>query len=231
MIGTVESGVQIVTNGLVLWLDAAQKRSYSGSGTTWTDLSGSANNGTLTNDPTFNSENGGSIVFDGSNDVVIVPSASSLQPTTGITIEMWLYPTKATDNQVALGKIPNDNSNGWQFPRGLAGWSEVSSFIYFVEDGNFTVLNASWTARNIWTHAVTLYNGTNVQIYLNGSQSASVSRPSRTIATNTADLTIGRRGEAYGGRIGITRIYNRGLSATEVLQNYNAEKSRYPVLV
>ena len=59
---------RIVTSGLVLALDAADRNSYPGSGTTWTDLSGNANNGTLTNGPTFNSANGGSIVFDGTND-------------------------------------------------------------------------------------------------------------------------------------------------------------------
>ena len=68
--GVIDSNQKIVTNGLVLHLDAAQRRSYSGSGTVWTDLSGNGNNGTLTNGPTFNSANGGSIQFDGSNDHV-----------------------------------------------------------------------------------------------------------------------------------------------------------------
>ena len=63
-------GPKIVTNGLVLYLDAANKKSYPGSGTTWTDLSGNNNTGTLTNGPTFDSNNGGSIVFDGTNDYV-----------------------------------------------------------------------------------------------------------------------------------------------------------------
>jgi len=65
---------KIATDGLVLCLDAANNRSYPGSGTAWTDLSRGGNNGALTNGPTFNSANGGSIVFDGTNDYVQVTS-------------------------------------------------------------------------------------------------------------------------------------------------------------
>ena len=69
---------KIVTDGLVLYLDAANNRSYPGSGTTWTDLSRGGNNGTLTNGPTFNGANGGSIVFDGTNDFIDCGNASNL---------------------------------------------------------------------------------------------------------------------------------------------------------
>ena len=70
---------KIVTDGLVLCLDAGDGKSYSGSGTTWYDRSGNGNNGILVNGPTFDSNNRGAIVFDGVNDHVSIPNSSSLQ--------------------------------------------------------------------------------------------------------------------------------------------------------
>ena len=86
-------GPNIVKDGLVLHLDAANYKSYPGSGTTWSDLSGNGNNGTLTNGPTFDSGNRGSIVFDGSNDFVYLSNPSSLAFGTGdFSIEIWCNP-------------------------------------------------------------------------------------------------------------------------------------------
>ena len=73
---------KIVTNGLVLSLDAADRNSYPGTGTTWRDMSGNGNNGTLTDGPTFNSNNGGSIVFDGTNDYVALTPSFTGPPVT-----------------------------------------------------------------------------------------------------------------------------------------------------
>ena len=87
-------GPSIITQGLVLALDAADRNSYPGTGTAWTDLSGNGNNGTLTNGPTYNSANGGSIVFDGSNDYVNFSYNSSLNiGGLNITLSSWVRPT------------------------------------------------------------------------------------------------------------------------------------------
>jgi hypothetical protein len=85
-------GPRVVTDGLVLALDAADTNSYPGSGTTWNDLSGNGNTGTLTNGPTYSSDNGGSIVFDGTNDYV--PLVNNLGDPQQFTIEFWAYPTE-----------------------------------------------------------------------------------------------------------------------------------------
>ena len=85
-------GPKTITNGLVLYLDAANKKSYPGSGATWTDLSGNSNTGTLTNGPTFSAANMGSILFDGTNDYVDCGNNSSLQITQG-TISAWVKST------------------------------------------------------------------------------------------------------------------------------------------
>jgi hypothetical protein len=101
----------IVTNGLVLALDAAKKDSYPGSGTLWRDISGNGNNGTLTNGPTFNSGNGGSIVFDGVNDYV--QYETSLDPyisgNRDFTIELWVYKNTSGDGMIfsSWDDIPN----------------------------------------------------------------------------------------------------------------------------
>ena len=80
---------RIVTNGLVLALDAANIKSYPGSGTTWTDLSGIGNNGTLTNGPTYSSANGGSLVFNGTDNYVSLP-ANSINTNADLTLNYWV---------------------------------------------------------------------------------------------------------------------------------------------
>ena len=97
-----QTGPRIVTNGLVFCVDAADTNSYPGSGTTWFDLSGNGNNGTLNNGPTFNSANRGSIVFDGTNDWISVTRNSSLSPTSEITEEAMIFRTSTSD-QVFIG--------------------------------------------------------------------------------------------------------------------------------
>jgi len=97
---------RIVTDGLVLALDAGNTKSYPGSGTTWTDLSGNGNTGTLTNGPTFDSANGGSIVFDGTNDYVQVTGSITVTSATFIT---WI---KRDGNQTSWsGLIHSRNGN------------------------------------------------------------------------------------------------------------------------
>jgi len=121
------TGPNISTSGLVLALDAANTKSYPGSGTTWTDMSGNNNNGTLTNGPTFNSANGGSIVFDGSNDFVTLGNQSVLGFTNGIfSVEAWVY-------------IPNSWTAGSQYPNliskgATAGWDTDGWSLFLFRD-------------------------------------------------------------------------------------------------
>ncbi len=85
-------GPDINENGLVLSLDAANYKSYTGSGTTWRDLSGNSNNGTLTNGPTFNAANMGAIVFDGTDDKVTISMNSSfIYGVSPFSLNAWIY--------------------------------------------------------------------------------------------------------------------------------------------
>jgi hypothetical protein len=111
---------RIVTDGLVLALDAANSLSYPGSGTTWTDLSGKGNNGTLVNGPTFSPTNGGSIVFDGTNDYISFPNNPNLD-SQAITMESWSNPGEVFQN-------------GFLFEKGQVN-SQYSNF--FNDDGTY----------------------------------------------------------------------------------------------
>lgn len=95
-LGIIVKPAPIITNGLVLQLDAADLNSYSGTGTTWTDISGSSNNATLINGPVFNSSNGGHFIFDGVNDVVTGTTIPSTSGNNSRTVIAWY---KSTSNQ------------------------------------------------------------------------------------------------------------------------------------
>jgi hypothetical protein len=190
---------KIVTDGLVLYLDAANSRSYPGSGTTWTDISRSGTNGTLVNGPTFNSANGGSVVFDGVNDYVITPSITNFRsicmwvnkPFVEFGAAPWKYLLDARPG-FASGFFANNSPGGW------SNW-----FL------NGTSISSTWSLLPVdqWFH---LY------IQANANYTSTINFMSR-VSNN----------ENLGGRISNIQIYNRALSASEIQQNYNATKGRY----
>lgn len=232
--GIIDSGQKIITNGLVLHLDAAQLRSYPTTGTTWTDLSGGNNNGSLVNGPTFNSANGGSIVFDGINDYVTVNDVAGVTDFTisqNYTVEFWFYmnSTQGGDERSIVEK-----------------WSEVAGYPYiFRTAGNppTEIQTAVWNGttqqtiyvavnNNTWVHiCVTFSWSTSLLTFYRNAQSAGTTPLTLTgNIDNTSPLNLMRRGNGLyyaNGEMGSFRIYNRALSASEVLQNYNALKSRF----
>jgi hypothetical protein len=213
---------KIVTDGLVLALDAADRNSYPGSGTTWNDVSGNANNGTLTNGPTFNSDNGGNIVFDGTNDYVGFGAIGSLS---SFTANYWFSVSAFTLEGFFL--ITSDNSIGLSV-RSATG----NTLAYW--DGNSTAGIYGVGATVLQTN--TIYNGTFVRnsstglktIYLNANTDFTGSAVNNL--TNTG-FSLGYYPQAsrggLNGRVYSVQIYNRALSATEVAQNYNTQKSRF----
>jgi len=222
---------RIVTDGLVLCLDAANIKSYPGSGTAWTDLSANSNNGTLTNGPTYSTSNGGSIVFDGVDDIVSIPDSNILDITTSISLESWIYATKSTGIQNVISKSSFSQNNSYIYPRTDDGWTNVSFYLAVPTFGPSPILTASWPSRDAWHHTVATYDGATMKIYIDGVLSNSKSQ-SGTISTNTNSLTIGSQpgyGEYYGGRVSGAKIYNRALTAQEIQQNYNALRSRFSI--
>ena len=228
----------VVTSGLVLALDAGNLVSYGGTGTNWYDLTNTTSGATLVNGPTFDTLNGGSIVFDGTNDYCGVTN-DNLKPTVGITQECWFKSDK-TGAQVFIGRQYGDSSNNsyalWWGEGGNNSWNGGINI-----GGSFLYMTAYLTwETNKWYHFVHTYNGSQQKMYVNGVEIGSENR-SGSIAydNNNVITTIGCdfNGSGYNtgiaaptdGNISNVKIYNRGLSAMEVQQNFNAHRGRYGV--
>jgi len=213
----------IVTSGLVLALDAGRTLSYVGSGTTWTDISGNGNTGTLTNGPTYSSANFGSIVFDGTNDYVNCGNAANLQITVG-TISAWF-------------NANNGNSGYNGIITKQFAWSLFvgDNLLITYDWGNGTNRSTGITVGNsTWNYAAMTFTETvgtpsnNAIIYLNGT---SVLTTTVKHSDQAGSVVIGEGGvgvsQNFGGNIAQASVYNRVLTATEITQNYNALKGRF----
>lgn len=216
-------GPKIVTSGLLLALDAADKNSYPGSGTTWRNLASNNFNCTLTNGPTFSGANMGSIVYDGVDDAVTCNLVTS--DANNVTMEAWF---KATTLPGDRGLMLNGNggSNGYGLQFGACGTAGTTLYVFF-GGINCNVVSYGTLVTNTWYQAVytrtTTPSISNI-LYINGI-SRSTNTTSNPNAAPAGSTLIGH--SAFNGNISIARIYNRALSATEVLQNYNITKNRY----
>ena len=215
---------KIVTSGLVLCLDAANKLSYPGTGTSWYDLSGNANTGTLTNGPTFSGGNGGCIVFDGVDDYINILNNSSFNVTDNISVEMWVrIETTQSNNLGFLIKY----ANGYLFY--IAGVNNTFAFDSRNGDGTYYRTTGTTNIKDgVWKYLVGQKSGLSYKVYVNGVLEGSTTANSVGSIAGNVNLKLGTDDGTYlNGRIGTFKIYNRALSATEVLQNYNATKSRF----
>jgi hypothetical protein len=230
-------GPSIVTDGLVFAVDAANPSSYPGSGTTWKDQTINQNNGTLINGPTFDSANGGSIVFDGSNDYVdygdndifTFGNGTNDEP---FSISAWIKPVDNARFRIAFKWGTTLREYYFQIAGGGALQVSINSSlsVYIGRNGQTTI------SENVWSHVVMTYDGSgnknNINIYLNGvlDNDSAISSGTYTAMSNTTQpFEIGRyNGGSYAdGQIANTQIYNRALSTSEVLHNYYALKSRF----
>jgi hypothetical protein len=222
---------KIVTNGLVLYLDAANTKSYPGSGTTWSDLSRNQNNGTLVNGPTFNSDNGGSIVFDRVNDYV--NCGTSLSILNNITVQCWIKTTSA-NQQVFIGKWNNlINQRSWYIGTFTSG-GNLQVILSQTGDSNFNRYTGSVINDGNWKNVCFSFSSGIILLYVNG-MSVTVTQIGNNVINslhnNTSKLLLGANADGtqtfLNGSISISSIYNRVLTPQEILQNYNATKSRY----
>jgi len=207
------NGPKIVTNGLVLYLDAANVRSSPGNGTVWTDLSKNGNNGTLVNGPTFDANNGGSIVFDGTNDYV--STAKVIPNLTTFTFSLWYRGTGG-------GYLSGIFYNTMTFLGGA----------YMQVHESVRTIGAYNTGQ--WTQLAMVATDTQDLGYRQGvlvlSSTASIYRP-----TYSRVLVIGARGAGgtptgfSAGKFNNVMLYNRALSAEEIRQNFNATRERFGV--
>lgn len=227
---------KIISTGLILSLDAGNTNSYPGSGTTWTDLTGNGRTGTLTNGPTFNSGNGGSIVFDGSNDYVDITNTASTFAfaNSTFTVNIW-FKQSALSNGALISK--SGAAAGWSI------WAvSDGTIVSYMKNGssvdNYDRFTSAVITANTWINIVAIFTtstsvaaNNSVTHYVNGVvNTGTIIVGSGAYGNETStNLQLGRRSTSpwFTGNIAIAQIYNRGLTATEVLQNYNSVKSRF----
>lgn len=219
-----------VTDGLVLYLDAANTKSYVSGSTTWNDISGFGNNGTLINGPTFDTGSGG-IVFDGVNDFVSTSYFGS--DSSNYTFSAWYNPLN-TVNTYALNRGRDGSGNGWGL---LLGSDNSSGNRYRAgavkTDGGVAGLvtySTSPMILNRWVYLTGVWiSGNSINLYVNGIFNSSVSTTGTVLRTSTDGWIIGSITTSgfSNQQVAIAQIYNRALSAQEITQNYNATKGRY----
>ena len=228
--GTFGGAQPIVTDGLVFAVDAANYQSYPGSGTTWSDMAGN-NNGTLTYGPTFDSGNGGSIVFDGSDDYVDANFNTS--GVNQMTLDVWVYLDDDPSDGTVIGK--------WiaQGTRSFLIWWDIGvtpNFRFITQNTSFqntiTSESDSNANNNAWNHVVATFDSNSgIKLYVNNDLKETVNHASTPfVMTSTTNFGIGddTSGSRYlKGKISQAKIYNRVLTSDEITQNYNALKSRF----
>jgi hypothetical protein len=232
---SVKGGPNTVTSGLVLELDAGNIKSYPGSGTTWFDKSGNANNGTLVNGPTFNTGSLGSIVFDGVDDSVNMGTSSIFQPSS-ITFCMWVKRTATwgAGNCLFWAKPNGDYTGTGFYVEPVSPNFSNSTLIVCNSYPNYLRLdvdgNTTFTLNTPVYFCFTLSGGVGA-MYVNGVSKTITTQGTPTISNTSDTKYIMSNSPSYAtytpGAVYSTQIYNRALSADEVLQNYNATKGRF----
>jgi hypothetical protein len=218
----------IVTNGLVLYLDGKQ---YPGSGTTWTDLSGNSNTGTLVNGVGYDGGNGGSLVFDGVDDVV----TGSITPlTSNYSIELWFKLITSNSSDNSLIALTASNSHGFL---GEVSHSDkkirfLHRFGYGVGGGDSFYSSGSINLNQIYS--ISWVRDSNQKIYINGNFDSQITSTNSAFDSNLNQLVIGQlvqnnSSRIINGNIYSTKIYNRALTAAEIQQNFNATRSRFGI--
>lgn len=220
------AGPNTVQTGLIVCVDAADLRSYPGSGTVWSDLSNNNNNGTLLNAPTYSNSNIGNLTFTAANSQYgTIPPIASL---TTFTAEVWTnfttlptsgtLPTMFTD--IYTGTVVNFSIGVVQSPPFITGG--------FYSGGWHTP--AGFTpVTNTWYQFAVTYDGATVILYVNGIAFSALSYAG-TPASSGAGMRIARRWDTadyINGSIPVVKLYNQALTAVQIAQNFNALRGRY----
>jgi hypothetical protein len=218
----------IVTSGLTLHYDISNYRSAPFTGNYIYDLSGSGNTGELLNGPTFSSLTDGSLFFDGTNDYVNVTRSAALISATSVTVQFWVYLSQGANSCVRNTDI------AWLFEFGTNGNNSPAStypqFLVNTSSGQSYVYGNSAIGTSVWKNCTGTYSPGSAKIYIDGVLFSTTTSSTGTgnIIYSSGYLNLGYyNGEIFNGYLSQLLVYNRELSATEILQNYNATKSRF----
>jgi hypothetical protein len=221
MAGRIAYYGNIVRDGLVLDLDAAKRDSYPGSGTSWRDIAGGVITGSLVNGPTFDSANGGSIVFDAGDDYYSISNNTSLDCTNAVSVFAWVKTPSSARSKEILMKYNNVTVG---IPYGFQWWVDGNIYVHITTSvGWKEITGLIGYSLNTWYNIGLTYDQTTLRAYINGSQTTTSSQTG-TINTNSFPIICS---SGLGGSISTIQLYNRALSAAEITQNYNALKGRY----
>lgn len=218
----------IVYRGLVMHLDASALDSYPQSGSTWFDLTGNGNNGTITGATYTSSYGGGALNFLGTNSYYVqVPHSSSLNLSSTLTASNWVY--YRSGNGRIMQKDDTGSGSGYTRLWETGGYGGTYRMELWHSDGNATVQYGNALTTNGWMHLTLTFDGSSIKMYQNASLITNYSFAG-DIRTATTPLWIGggwSTSEWFDGYIANALIYSRALTAGEVSQNYNAQKSRF----
>lgn len=219
-------GPRIVTDGLVLCLDAGNTKSYSGSGTLFTDISGNGKDGTLTNGPTYSSSNRGAIILDGSDDYISTNLSVSSPSTTAVTYDI-VFKNNSSSNFKGLVGAASYQASGFFLGFYVNALTQI--YVIYNNTGTEYVGGLTYSSSTI-SHGVFVFNGRSISGYRNGNFISTLTA-SIDAGANSNGIQIGRVLQGGWGNaqcdIYSFRVYNRALNASEVLQNYNAIKGRF----
>ena len=231
----------IIRNGLITYLDAANFKSYPGSGTIWSDLTGNGNNGTLTNGPTYSTTNNGSIVFDGVNDHSIFPVNFFSWPSlTTITISLWFRSNQTTGGTLfgqQSSTNPSSAPNGYVPVIYLRSDGFIRVEPFWTNSTTNNILSTSALNDNRWHNVTTTYNSGTNQLFIDGVFNSQRTGLSFFNYTTTYYYILGAGvAEArslgtnyFSGSISNFKMYNRALTEAEIQQNFNALRGRFGI--
>lgn len=236
----------VVTDGLVLWLDGGNFASYNNTNnyydcgygcqyyssnpgctncnTQWKDMSGYGNDGTLQNGASYSTVGGGCIYFDGTNDYVSIPSSSTFAFGTGdFTLDVWIYPTSFSTYTHMIA-LPDQNTFALKATSG-------NGEIYFYSPAYTTYGSTpGWTlSLNTWNHVVFTRQSSIGYAFLNGNATGLKSGFTNSFSTQAMNIHNGWPNEFAETRMSIIKVYNRGLSFTEIIQNFNNGRQRFGI--
>jgi hypothetical protein len=217
----------IVTNGLVLNMDAGNTLSYTSGSSTWNDLSGNNFTGSLVNSPVFTPSNGGALTFNGSNNRVTLGDNQTLQFTDNFSAFTWF---KKSTSQAQVGIVGNAsyNNGGWMI--GLGNSYPTERLIIVFNSTSEQGVNGTTTLNpGLWYYGGFTFTGGTLIAYVNGKQDGIST--GHSITKNTTSFLIGQGTQGgwnyFNGSVASTQIYNRALTLSEVTQNFNALRGRY----
>lgn len=230
-------GPRIITDGLVLCLDAGNSKSYPGTGTVWTDLSGNNNNGTLTNGPAYSSANRGSIAFDGTDDKVSCGS-SGLNNLISFSLLLWINKISSSSGGNGFDRLIAKRSSG-----GSGWWDLYTSSTHTIAlSADFITTDivretSNTISLNKWNMVSCTWDGSssasNIKFYINNLETSYTTTTNgvggrASESTNVAVIGGGDFGNRpFYGNMSQILVYNKVLSLSDIQQNYNATKGRY----